>query len=356
MRKYFATLVSAAMMVMWSGCSSEVIEEGPDEHNGVIGFGTTHVAKASKALTNDNFSKFYVYGTYKPSNSTAPVIVFDGTEVYKDGTNWKYTEGGDRYWVPNESYDFYAYSCENTKFSSTDGNILNANLNERVLNLRGVRSDETHQHDLTFAKITNQSRPAHSEGVTPEKVNLQFKHILSRVKFTIKTNFVADGKYKVTISDLKINNFRNVGDFEGAGEGAWNANSVDRYPKETTPSLTLKLAENNSWTVDGYNGTIETEPIYMIPFSYTAANVELSFGIQITDKDGKDILGRNVTARWQPNWQMGTSLNNEITIDGGRVGLDPIVFTGSLVSTGDDGWTDGGNGVLNGLTFDANSN
>lgn len=357
MRKYFATLVSAAMMVMWSGCSSEVIEEGPDEHNGVIGFGTTHVAKASKALTNDNFSKFYVYGTYKPSTSTAAVVVFNGTEVFKTNGNWDYSDGGKRYWVTGQYYNFYAYSSENEKFAAGDGNIFNANLNDRVLNLVGVLSDGDHQSDLTFAKTLDQIQEKKKDEagyVAHAPVNLEFKHILTRVKFQIETHFVADAKYEVTISELKIVNFRNKGNFMGTNE-EWDANSVERYPASSTPELTLELADKDqSWTVNGADGVISTKPIYMIPFNYAEANVRLTFKIQVKDQSNQEVLDRTVTAQWQPEWKKGTSLNNVIKITGGEVGLDPIEFTGSLVSTSDDGWADGGSGVINGMTFDAN--
>ncbi len=353
MKKISTLLLSAGVLAMTGCTSSEILEEAAPELRGAISFGTTNVSKPSRAdnsINNTLFKDFYVFGTYKLPTSTNPVIVFNNEAVHKSGDKWTY-EGGERYWVPGMSYDFYAYSCGNNGASS----YISVNLNDRVLNLKDVIADNVHQHDLLFAKITGEKRGTETTGTPSDvaAVNLQFKHIFTRLKFTFKSK-LPDAKYKMTISNVNVNNMYNQGFFQGSDE-TWgaivegDAANLKRVATgtKTTPYINLSFAGDGNVTAEG----LACDPIFVIPYVYSTADVALEFDMNIT-YDGEPVLGRHIRANWKPIWVKGESLNNIINISlSDATGLQPIEFTASVVKNTEgedadgDTWVDGTGGL-----------
>ncbi|MCI9607006.1 MAG: fimbrillin family protein [Muribaculaceae bacterium] len=329
--------------VMMAGCSSsEIIDDVSKSESSRIGF-DTHMNKNSRALDNSNFNSFFVYGSYTVTTSSQPVQVFTGDRVTKgqDG-NWTYTN--DRYWNPQGTYDFYAYSCENTTVQT--GVTGNANLNGRILNLVNYTINQDHaRHDLVYATAKDQKRTDPTGTASP--VSFAFKHILTRLKFTFKSAIPGES-YTVKISNVSISHYRNVGTFLGSTE---NWQEPTRNPE--TPSMPLVMsAADGVLQKPGASGPVRTdvstEAVYMIPFQYQYANVriEFDFDIQAPDTNGNlmDVMGSHITATWQPNWIKGQSINNVITLTGSATGMDPIRFTASIVpddGAADDGWVPG---------------
>lgn len=356
---YLLPLVCVAVV----GCtSSDVVDDVKESEATRIGF-DTHMSKNSRALANDNFNRFYVYGTYTVSTFSQPVQVFHGDAVTKGENNvWTYTN--DRYWNPQGTYDFYAYSCENT--AVTTATTGNANLNGRVLNIVGYTINQDHcSHDLVFAESINQSRPAHQTDVTPDPVAFQFKHILTRLKFTFVSE-IPGNNYTVKVSNVRLENYRDKGDYTATNVGdahTWNAY---RTSETTAPILNLTLSQADGiiqkpGTTEPVRTDVQTVAVYMVPFAYKSANVRISFDFDImaanASGDLEGVMGNRITATWTPNWVAGQSINNKITLSGSATGLDPIRFTGSIVpDTGADadGWVPG-TGNAN-FTFDQSFN
>lgn len=335
-------LLTLAAAAMFSACtSSDIVDDKIKTELNRIGFNTT-VSKGSRAMTNDNFTKFFVFGSYTLPTQSTPITVFSHDLVSKgsDGT-WTYSDG-DRYWMPNGSYDFYAYSCEN---NDMDPNISGTwAFENRVLTLSEVHSNANHQHDLLFAKSTNQSRAENTTTANP--VALKFSHILTRVRFTFSSVFPSS--YKVYISNVRIINFRDMGTFDGDNE-EWG----DVKRSSTNLTMTLKLP---STSTDITSTTASTEAAYFIPYTYSAADVRLAFDIDVK-RDDVSVLGRTITATWQPSWLAGHSINNAITINGSNTGVAKISFTATIGgddSADDDGW-DSDTGALNNLHFDVST-
>lgn len=342
--KLFNCIVSAACVAVLSGCStSEVIDDVRNEKS-VIGF-DTHMNKNSRALDNSNFNTFFVFGTYSKSSSSQPVQVFFGDRVNKgsDGV-WKCATT--RYWTPENTYDFYAYSCDNASIDL--GHNGHSAMNGKYLNLLEYTISQAHcTHDLVYAAALGEKRPAHVDGVTPESVSLSFKHILTRLKFTFNSEIPGEN-YTVKISNVKMVNFRNTGNFLGSSL-SWTAQ--ERVGNTPTISLTIP---NGGVIQSPENGqkSISTEPVYMIPFSYLDANVqiEFDFSIEAPDSNGQlqEVMSNHITGTWQPNWIKGYSVNNVITLTGNTTGMDAITFTGSIVpdsGADSDGWLSSGTGA-----------
>lgn len=347
--KLFNYLLPLACVAAVGCTSSDIVDDVKESEATRIGF-DTHMSKNSRALANDNFSRFYVYGTYTVPTSSQPVQVFHGDAVNKSDGGWTYAN--ERYWNPQGTYDFYAYSCENTSVST--GTTGNANLNGTVFNIVDYTVNQSHcTHDLVFARSLNQKRPQSQPGVTPDPVAFEFKHVLTRLKFTFASQIPGDN-YTVKISNVRISNFRDHGTFSGSGDnypGSWTSVAEDRLVENPTIPLTLATTDGiiqKPNSADPSNPTrtnLETDAVFMIPFAYQYANVRLIFDFDILAPDSngelKGVMGNTITATWQPNWGMGQSINNRITLSGSATGMDPIRFTGSIVPDEEadaDGW------------------
>ena len=354
--KAFHYLLPMACIAL-AACSSSEVTEDPETQGTAITF-DTHMWKNSRALSNANFKQFYVYGTYRVSESTVPVQVFGGDAVNynKDTDTWTYSSA-DRYWNPKGTYDFYAYSCENTTLGNANGSASFHNTStESHLDITDYLISSTHcTHDLVYAKLTEQAGSAHTSATSSTPVALDFKHLLTRVKFTIESEF-PDNNNRVTISNVTLRNFRDKGDFHG-NDLEWvnveHSNASDQ-PAIVVKSEATVIQENATHT------TLETDPVYMIPFKYAEANVYLQFEVNVQAKDTngawEDVLGQTIIAHWAPNWEMGKSLNNHIKLNSSASGLEKITFTAKIVPDGpdtdSDGWSDFGDGGLSGLGFE----
>lgn len=349
-----AIFILAAGALALSACTSiGVIEEGVQ--GGAIGFQSV-VSKATRAtdLTKNNLNKFYVYSYYTKAAMTAnPVNVFDGEEItLKDGA-WGYTNT--RYWVPDATYYFYAYSCGNNEMTETNGvpgmDLNASSINERALQISDFISNSTHQHDLIFASNEGYVGMDSKEGeVTNAKVGFRFKHVLTKVNAKFESDF-APG-YDIVISNVKITNIRDKGDFNPkAGENESNWQNVERTVNNKFVELALTAPNNVASAAENEADVkiAETATAFVIPHEYSETDVKLTFTIEV--KQGNDtFLSRNMEGTWKPNWKMGYSYTYNIKITGTTANLEPIVFETAENMNVDDFTT----GTAPDITFSAN--
>lgn len=323
MKKAIFMLAVGAMAL--TACSdTEVIEEGVQSP--AIGF-NTNVGKNSRAIDNDNFAQFFVYGSYTAATSTDRITVFNGTGVTKTGDKWGYTDT--RYWVPQAKYTFAAYAMEGTEYAGFRANYTTAGL----LNLDGVLVDNTHQNDLVYATAGSDAAPIVGQTTNNATVAFKFTHILSRLNFHFISAFPAG--YNVKVSNVRLNNIRNKGHFNGiAGAvGTWAA--PVREPEGSVPVINASFKDDDN-VIASANGEvaakeITSEWVYVLPFQYTSANVDIIFDINVETEAGQAILGaRNIKGTWTPNWELNKSYTYNITVTGDAAGLEAIQFSGTV--------------------------
>lgn len=256
-----------------SSCSQSDVVEMPE--NRAIGF-STFVNNNTRAgeVTNANFSKFVVYGAYNNTDKWVPVYT-NVTVNSSDHTNW--TPEKLAYWEIGKPYSFCAYSNGNEVLTS------------------GVTFDAA-TSKLSFAYTTdgtNDLVAASNSTITPstgeEKVNLTFKHMLSKVKFTFKTD--ASDDYTMTVTALKIENAVTAanGSFTNGAVGDWTggtANGIYNYPVTSladfaatgTHSAELYIIPQSNETLmatvtvkatDG--GVMNATKTFTVPVKYTPA-------------------------------------------------------------------------------------
>ena len=211
MKKAFVAILSLAALV---ACSQDSVVKTPEST--AISFDNMFVenktrAAADPSTTTANIDEFAVWGF----RNTADELVFNNERVYKNGAEWTYDNL--QYWMEGKDYFFGAVSPVNhenvtvdTKDMSKDGlgTISFTNTDGSV--------DLIYAEKVVYASEINPS--------APEKVKLQFAHLLSRVKFSFKYNFPNE-LTTVAVKNIKINNSPANGSIdvtEARADWSWN--------------------------------------------------------------------------------------------------------------------------------------
>ena len=192
MKKIFTILALAATLV---GCAKEdIVREAPRQ---AIGFGTPFVENSTRVdySTPGTLTKFNVYGTV---TGTAGIVnIYNGVEVTGTigNTDWSHAEQYNQYWIPGADYDFTAI---------VDASVATANTYGMPLTLT-TQADTATEGNMYLKDMLYAS--AHVEDATANqgRVNFNFSHLLSKVKFTVTSN--AMGGYYHTVTGIKVSNF-----------------------------------------------------------------------------------------------------------------------------------------------------
>jgi hypothetical protein len=212
MKKYFVAALALAGMF----ACSRVENVGP-QPNAAIRFADSFVeiktrAAADPSTTTESISEFVVWGFMDDTQAA----VFNGATVTKqtDGT-WTY--GDLQYWLPSHTYYFGAVSPVGHK----DVTIDVAGANEYGLGEISFVNTDGSVDLLYAAKSVTTSNDVIS--VDPGKVQLQFSHLLSKVKFTFTNGFTTEN------TTLKVENITMTAPSEGkinlAQEDWWTNNA-----------------------------------------------------------------------------------------------------------------------------------
>ena len=312
-------LMMAALALALGGCSKT--ETTGSAQGGTIGFAGSGVNNITKAgdLVDNNFRKFYVYGSYQKTVDTI-VDRFTKQEVTKPENTWGYTPT--QYWA-NGTWAFGAY------YTSEEGE---AGVTDLDWDYTGglsfkVNSGNDHQGDLVYADATNiivDDATTYSTAVS-----LTFKHLLSKIqfKFTMGESVAA---YTVKLSDFKV---------DGMVIDATWANGV-LTPGSTKAETGTEYTDfASAEAIDETNGLI-AGPFYVIP--QAVGTDDNAFNISFTAKvtDGKTVykngtvtavvpVGEHATWTAQNYYQYSAVIEMENIDDPDTPDeeLQPIVFT-----------------------------
>ena len=191
MKKLFILGIAA---LGFAACVQEQVVDTP--MGGAITFESAFVDNATRAAadpstTTGTLTAFDVWGFVKEYDGT----VFVDQDVTLNGGNWGYE--GAQFWAPNQPYYFAALAPMN---SETLGHELatgdDAKLGLGTLTFTNVNGTE----DVLYAtsKVT-------SKGVNQpnDPVKFQFRHLLSKVKFTFKNGFVTNNA-SIKVTNIKM--------------------------------------------------------------------------------------------------------------------------------------------------------
>ncbi len=325
-------ILAAAALAMAACTTTKDIDYGVAQASKQVSF-TSHVNKNTRALSNDNFSQFNVFGSYTTATSTTPTQVFNDIAVTKNGTDWTYS-GDARYWIKDATYTFYAYSKENAKTTTSRFTAAELTLENYIVNA----ANDT-QKDLVFASAKNIIGKESGN----EKVAFDFKHILSKIRFTFTSNFPVG--YKVRVDQVEVRNFRDQGTFT-ASTGEWSAQSRTNNAElaDQMIKISVPFAEADVDKELAPQDEVVTKDIYMLPFAYTQPNVRLYFRLTITNANNEVVSQKVNYGAFKPTWTKGTAYNYKVTLTGAEAGLEKIEFTTSEgMNLGD--WAEGTDNV-----------
>lgn len=317
MKKVIIAAFSVGAMVL-AGCTKTEVTSISD--SAYIGFDNAYIGNPTKAVTEinkDNIQKFYVFG-----GTQAESDLFENVEVAKVANGWDYLNHKE--WEPTTEYKFAAYY--NDASLTNPGNV-SFDYTSGALTFTNFESSPNHQVDLLYDELTYTSK---AEGVANEKMQFNFRHLLSIVKFTFKSGF-GDG-VTVTVSDM---------DFYGMNaKGTATPTDADVVWTSNTP-----ITEGNGFKLfgeaNGTNSAVAAETAYdnciVMPQTFNDNQTMVAkFTVTLTGEGLDDVTTTKEITAYLPadTWVPGFRYNYVATISGQT--MDYIEFDAPLVSDWDD--------------------
>ena len=239
-------------------------------------------------------------------------VVFEGEDVTGEKGNFTYTNT--QYWVPGHEYYFAALAPMNS---------ANWNLNTEAANVHGAGIVDfinvNGTEDLIYA-----AAHVSTKGVAaPEKVNFQFHHLLSKVKFSFTNGFANDNAY------IDVKNVRMVvpqsGSINLAQADWWSTNQWNL----TDATTTLAFGDACYKTGSGVKQEAANERL-TIPATATKS-YEITFDVALYFGDVKAFENTLTATVEGVALEMGKAYNFKATIDATNISADgeelqPIVF------------------------------
>ena len=317
MRKSLFLLVAAA--AAWTGCSKT---ETIDQPQGMaIGFTNAYIgnpveSKAINLIEQADIDEFFVYGGYNDMTHVFNGVSVTGTANTDD---WSYTTT--RYWVAGQTYKFAAYAPSGIS-GTVEPDFANG-----ALNFTNYVSDPSNQHDLIYDAADPITTPDPIEA-PQDKVQFDFSHLLSMIKFTFNSGFGND--ITVTVDNLNVSGMVSQGSYtENTGTGEWTLGSETVSAEAAFTEMDSKTAVNAT----GGNTSASSVDFAVIPQEIgDGTTVTVSFNVRVQDNLQNYIIGNegagvNVSATLPAyTWEKGNRYNYTVTIKGENVDLYPIEF------------------------------
>lgn len=332
MRKAIFTTLAAGAIIL-AGCTKTEVTEVSDSR--AISF-SNHVTNAVKSIDQlGNLTTFYVYGAHTDGQ------VFNGDAVSYSNGEWTYNPT--RYWDENKTYKFAAYTddnktVDNVTFDYTSGHLTITDYT--------VNNSPTDGSDLLYA-VGYDGNDYEFDGSSRSEVQLEFKHILSKVTFNFSKAADLNG-VEIEVRDIKIK-ADNQGTFKGitpnAGSqyalGCWapsgQKSDIAFEDFSLTGSATDETSKNTQTRVFLPQDLGETTTAYNIVFTINYSNTINDDGtIDNTQKDQTKEFTCTIAGTEDGNWNPGYSYTYTAEINSTNLeGLYPIVFTVDY-----DGWNE----------------
>lgn len=306
-----AILLLGSVAFMLSSCSKVTVAGQHGQDSSAITF--TDVAAKSVVTGPSDIGSFSVWG-WRTDNSSAtptPAEVFSATEVSRTGTSWTYE--GTRYWMPENTYDFYALYPDTATLTAEDRNGHQAAESaaydaDGTLTVTGF--DSTSGHDLMTAPNTGLS------GTTPpQSVAFTFSHELSRLSFKLESNAVT-----VVSAALYGVDYRGTLT-KSASSASWSPSEGGTATQDSTPFE----VENPPAT----EGTATLfDDILMIPHSdLTEAVLSISYRKNSSsDPDEIERLSLNLSDTDVKAWEKGQSYRYTLQLNMGSISVNVSVL------------------------------
>ena len=341
----FILLAALPAVALAAGCSkNEVIpvENEPAE----ITYQTLETKAASNFSTSN---KFYSYAYFLEKDKTWAAKAAEGKayisnsriEYVTDMTYWKNT-ATTYYWPKQGSLTFFAWT-DYTAAPAVSGCTISCS-NTKGINTTGYAVTSNQNKDLMVADIAADQKTNTVEYTGWEKgVPTIFKHVLSNLVFTIKTDEGTSGnKYEDGMFELKSITLKNVSTKGDYTQGSPTASTAPWSNQGTSANLsaysgtgmtvsetaqTVTPAANDYYIVLPQNFT-DTTPVIEIVYTITTNYAGTPVTETVTEtKDLKSI--------YKDNWVNGKKYTLNIILGVTEILWDPDVTDWTTVTADD---------------------
>ena len=277
MKKLFIAIAALAAM---TSCSQDEVMEVAQKQ--AISFGSAFVGNATRAASatdpsyytdgedkHEQLEAFNVYGTVNGVN------IFNGNEVTKGtaayGAVWTQV-GTPQYWVPNANYAFVAIVDGN---KTVDSKKITETATDKTTGMpTTITYNADGKTDLLCARV---NRPTN---INYDVVAFEFKHLLSKVKFSIENTSAANAtNYRYVISGATLTNVYESGTYNVPTVNSNGSNGTWSYPQATG-----SYALDSEFTVNSATVEFNESEVLLIPGSA----VGISFTVELQTKDAKN--------------------------------------------------------------------
>lgn len=325
MRKAIFTTLAAGAIIL-AGCTKTEVTEVSDSR--AISF-SNHVTNAVKSIDElGDLTTFYVYGAHTDGQE-----VFNGDAVSYSNGEWTYNPT--RYWNETKSaYKFAAYTDNNNTVSNVSFDYNSGHLTITNYTVNNLPKDES---DLLYA-VGYDGTDYEFDGSSHSEVQLEFKHILSKVTFNFSKAADLNG-VEIDVSDITINAF-NQGTFIGSTPGTSSQYDLSCWANPSQKSdiafedfslsgSATNAESKNTQTRVFLPQDLETPTAYNIVFTINYSNTINDDGtINNTQKDQTKEFTCTIAGTEDGNWNPGYSYTYTAEINSTNLeGLYPIVFT-----------------------------
>ena len=218
-------IFALAAVVALAACSQEDVIVA--DKGAAIGF-DTFVGKATRvddpSLTTENLANFGVFGTVTNTvaNEDNTALIFNNVKVagsnLVDGAGYStWTYEGTQYWIAGAKYNFAAVAPKTVKVNDVDTDVYtNASyaVTSSVVDDKTVYTGTTTlsfanngEIDLLYAEATAVGEAGSGDAEHPanDKVGFNFRHILSKVKFSFENQYLSTGS-TIRVRDIMLTN------------------------------------------------------------------------------------------------------------------------------------------------------
>lgn len=311
--KRFLFFAAAATMLFAACQKTVVVYDNPDPQEiSFLAVNKTATKAPVDGTTFQTGDKMQV-AAYLASGGTAVGNYFGKTEFAENGGYWT----GGKYWpITASTINFLAVSePASASPAVTDFNATDAAKSASVV----LTGNATAQYDLMYAAGQGKCSP----GSYP-KVDMQFRHALTWLFFTVKANVAAT----VTVNKITVNNTAVDGTL-AIDNSANYAATIDVTSSTATIGATWTPGTKADQSVVGtaVDCTVAAQEynfgsLLVLP---TASEAK-SFTINYTIKNGYDETTYDYTHNFTSEWKMSSKYTYNITIGLNVIEIDPDVI------------------------------
>ena len=269
-------LLGLAVTAMTSCTNDEVLEQAQSVQE-TIGF-ESFINKTTRAtvatdVTIGTLKEFYVFGYYGTNTE-----VFDNALVKQESSVWKVQER--KLWT-NNNYTFAAYAngVGTGAIENPEGDILSsANFASGTLN---IPSYSLADKDLIAAFATQDN----TGGNNQSKVELTFRHLLSKVAFKFQYTDAGNEDLQMTVSNVTLTVPTTATCTATSSVTTWSSHTTGTLTTYTNIEGVTKLG------LDAPAAPATPASYYVLPNEATMGNeTVLSFDVTYTDKTQSDAV------------------------------------------------------------------